>query len=245
MNESPPPATSSGPNPDPVPSSTTNTRGRSTQNRRRGGTNNINPSNPTTFEGSCSALGRVLGMRVERFQRKLPFHQFTEKVYFYIVAEYKDGSDLYPLFKHFEDPMDALANEMPVKPEVFEDTNPSIVEAEKEVFKEEIKQFVQRKLTLRRNMQKAFGLIWGQCSNQLQEYMKGLSEYEDNSSIADVIWLLEELKKATAGFDSKGNPRMNMQDAVAALYRMRQGPHESNEHYMDRFKSNITAIELT
>ena len=141
--------------------------------------------------------------------------------------------------------MDALANEMPVKPEVFEDTNPSIVEAEKEVFKEEIKQFVQRKLTLRRNMQKAFGLIWGQCSNQLQEYMKGLSEYEDNSSIADVIWLLEELKKATAGFDSKGNPRMNMQDAVAALYRMRQGPHESNEHYMDRFKSNITAIELT
>ena len=114
MSESPPPVTSSGPNPDPVPSSTANARGRSTQNRQRGGTNNVNPSNPTTFEGSCNALGCVLDMIVERFQRKLPFHQFTEKVYFYIVAEYKDGSDLYPLFKHFKDPMDALASEMPV-----------------------------------------------------------------------------------------------------------------------------------
>ena len=36
-----------------------------------------------------------------------------------------------------------------------------------------------------------------------------------------------------------------MQDTITTLYHMRQGPHESNKHYMDRFKSNITAIELT
>ena len=69
--------------------------------------------------------------------------------------------------------------------------------------------------------------------------------YENKSSTSDVIWLLDELKKATAGVNSKGNPRMNMQDAITALYHMRQGPHESNKHCMDRFKSNITAIELT
>ena len=65
-------------------------------------------------------------MRVERFQRKLPFLQFTEKVYFYIGVEYKDGSDLYHLFKHFDDPVDFLASEMPVKPEISEDADPSI-----------------------------------------------------------------------------------------------------------------------
>ena len=36
-----------------------------------------------------------------------------------------------------------------------------------------------------------------------------------------------------------------MQDAITALYHMRQGPHELNEHYMDCFKSNITAIKHT
>ena len=36
-----------------------------------------------------------------------------------------------------------------------------------------------------------------------------------------------------------------MQDSIATLYRMKQGPHESNEHYLDRFKANITAVELT
>ena len=135
MSEPSPPTTSSGPTTDPATNSTANARGWSTQNRRREGSNNVTPSNPTTFEGSCNALGCVLGMRVERFQRKLPFHQFTKKVYFYIVAEYKDGNNIYPLFKRFEDPMDFLASEMPVKPEISEGTDPAIAEAEKEVFK--------------------------------------------------------------------------------------------------------------
>ena len=143
---------SSGPTPDPAASSSVNTRGQLTQSRCRGGASNIISSNSTTFEGSCSALGYILGMRVEKFQRKLPFHQFTENVYFYTVAEYKDGINLYPLFKHFEDPMDNLASEIPIKPEIDKDANPAIAEAEKEVLKKEIKQFVQRKLTLRRNM---------------------------------------------------------------------------------------------
>ena len=45
--------------------------------------------------------------------------------------------------------------------------------------------------------------------------------------------------------DSKGNPRMNIQDTISVLYCMRQGPNESNKHYTDRFKSNITPIKLT
>ena len=202
-------------------------------------------ANPTNFEGSSGTLNCVLGMKAEKLHKKLPFHQFSEKVYYHIVSEYKDGGDLYSLFKNLGDPYDDIAKDMPVKPELDDDEDQSVIDTENEIYKEEIKQFVQRKLTLRRNTQKAYGLVWGQCSSQLQEYIKGLSSFEAQSAKSNTLWLLQELKKATAGVDSKANAWMNMQDSIAMLYRMKQGPNESNEYYMDRFKANITAIELT
>ena len=245
MNEPTPGMITSGATPEPATSSSAVPRNRPNQNRRRGGTNNITPSNHSNFDGSCSTLNCVLGMRIEKLQNKLPFHQFTEKIYYHIVAEYKDGSDMYPLFKHLKDPYTDLSSYMPIKGELDPDEDAAVVEAEREIYKEEIKQFVQRKLTLRRNIQKAYGLLWGQCSNQLQEYIKGLAQFEQESATSNTIWLLQELKKATSGVDSKANAWKNMQDSIATLYRMKQGPHESNEHYLDRFKANITAVELT
>ena len=246
MSDPTPPSTTSGAVPDPIPSSSTSQRPRQGNGRRRTGGNNIISSNPITYEGSDPTLGYVLAMRVEKFHKKLPFHQFTEKAYYHMVATVKDGADLYPLFKELKDPQsDLLKNNMPVKPDLDEDEEDSVVETETAIYNEEIKQFVQRKLNLRRNMQKSYALIWGQCSTQLQEYVKGQSEYTKHSATSNVVWLLKELKKATSGVDSKANGWMNMQDAIAALYRMKQGPSESNEHYMERFKANITAIELT
>ena len=36
-----------------------------------------------------------------------------------------------------------------------------------------------------------------------------------------------------------------MHNAVIYLYWMKQGAHESNDHYLAHYKSNITAVELT
>ena len=60
--------------------------------------NNINPTNTANFEGDRPTLTEVLGLRVEGLTKKLPFHQFVEKVYYHAVTTYKDGGDLHPLF---------------------------------------------------------------------------------------------------------------------------------------------------
>ena len=65
---------------------------------------------------------------------------------------------------------------------------------------------MQRKLNLQRNTEKAYGLIWGQCSAALQVFSKGLSEYEDHAASFDAIWLLKELKKVASVIDSKAKP---------------------------------------
>ena len=61
-------------------------------------------------------------------------------------------------------------------------------------------------MNLRRNLEKIFGIIWGQCSAGLQAYLKGLHGYQDKSATFDVVWLIKEAKKATSGIDDKMNP---------------------------------------
>ena len=104
---------------------------------------------------------------------------------------------------------------------------------------------MQRKINLRRNIEKVYGLIWGQCSAGLQTYTKGLSYYKIGSSNFDALWLLREIKKATSGIDDKVNPYVSMHDAISQLYRMKQGNQESNNSYLACFKTNVAAIKLT
>ena len=61
---------------------------------------------------------------------------------------------------------------------------------------------------LRSNIEKLYGLLWGQFSSTLQTTIKGTSKYEDNSDDFDAIWLLTEIKIAISGIDLKTNPRL-------------------------------------
>ncbi len=95
-----------------------------------------------------------------------------------------------------------------------------IDQTDKEIYKEEVEKFVQRKLNLRQNVEKAYGFVWDQCSAELQAYIKGLQEYPENFISFNTIWLLKELKKATSGVNSKANAWANMHDVIASLYRI-------------------------
>ena len=83
---------------------------------------------------------------------------------------------------------------------------------------------------LRSNMEKLYGLLWGQCSSALQATIKGISEYEDKSDDFNVIQLLTEIKKAISGIDLKVNPRLTLHETVSTLYKMKQGETEANDN---------------
>ena len=112
------------------------------------------------------------------------------------------------------------------------------------ILREEVKQFVTRKNNIRRNIQRTFGLIWGQCSSALQAYIKGQLGYITASDTYDVKWLMRETKKAVNGIDSKANPYATMHEAIGIMYRMRQGQHESNDGYVERFKNNALTVDM-
>ena len=91
------------------------------------------------------------------------------------------------------DPLAALqANYMPTAI-----GNPS--EIKKEIQKERIKQYVGRESNVCCNTEKAFGIVWGQCSLALQSGIKKLSSYKEKPAKFNILWLLTELTKVVLG----------------------------------------------
>ena len=204
-----------------VPPTTQPQRNRSQTNSSRRQARTIS-SNSQSYVGECEDIGHILALRSEKFDKKIPFQVFLEKISTYTISNLKDSGDIQPLFTSLSDPNENFASKFkPTKPEPGEDGE--VDEVDHEIYCEEVKQFVQRKINMRRNIEKAYGLIWGQCSAGLQTYIKGLSHYETSATEFKALWLLREIKKATSGIDDKANAYVSMHNAISQLYRMKQG----------------------
>ena len=118
-------------------------RSRSNQNSRRRN-NQIITTNAQSYQGECEDIGYIMGLRSEKFDKKVQFQVFLEKLGIYIVSNLKDGGDIQPLYNTLSDPnIDFAAKHKPIKPESGERGEAD--EVDHEIYCEEVKQFVQRK----------------------------------------------------------------------------------------------------
>ena len=147
-------------------------------------------------------IGLLSWFCYEKFNKKLPFSQFVDKVYYYVISYFKECGDLKPIFKKLQDTMSKF--ETKHMPSAMENPN----NIQKEIQKEQVKQYIACEMLLKSNMVKVYGLVWGQCSAALQSYINGLDSYEDKRDCFDVLWLLGKLKKAMSGINAKVNSRL-------------------------------------
>ena len=81
----------------------------SNRNRRRNNQpNQVQLTNPITFEGDTPEFGCVIGMRHEKFNKKVPFETFLDNMNNYAISTLKDGASLQPLFLDKKDPVIAF-----------------------------------------------------------------------------------------------------------------------------------------
>ena len=75
-----------------------------------------------------------------------------------------------------KDPIDAFKKSQ--RPTALDENADDV---DKEIFKESIKQYVSMEKNARRNLQKTYGLMWGQTSSALRSTLRGLDDFEVNS----------------------------------------------------------------
>ena len=69
--------------------------------------------------------------------------------------------------------------------------------------------------------------------------LKGVPDYDKKSKDYNFLWIMEELKKTTAGVDIKTNRRLYLIEHLILLVTLRQVPNEMNDEYLDRFNARI------
>ena len=74
---------------------------------------------------------------------------------------------------------------------------------------ERIKAFVSRENILKDICIKIYGLVWRHCTSSLQAVIKDFDGYTVKSKKHDLIWLLQQIKKATLGVEVKTNPHQS------------------------------------
>ena len=84
-------------------------------------------------------------------------------------------------------------------------------------------------------MKNIYGIVFGQCIPSLQSVMKVVPDHEKKSKDCDCLWLMEELKKITAGVDINENPRLSLIEQLISFITMCQVPAEINNEYLYRF----------
>lgn len=194
------------------------------------------------FVGDTSDIGAVIALKNEKISKKAPFAMFREKLADYVIKTLTHPDDVFKIIKKMEDPEAKFEKEhMPT--DLTNEEAKSM--AKKSIFEQKCKLYVAREQTMKSNKSKIYSLIWGQCSPGLQAIIQGDKDFVTKEEKRDVLWVLEQVKLATAGIDERANQYENMCQVLLTFLTMRQGETESNDDYLERFKSNAETVKLT
>merc|ERR1711884_365596 len=90
-------------------------------------------------------------------------------------------------------------------------------------FEKEIAEYVKRKKMLQINLEKAFSIILGQCTYDLQKKLEANKDWQTIFSTQNALDLLETIKLTTYKFDDEKYLPLSIFNAKSVYYQFGQG----------------------
>ena len=153
----------------------------------------------------------------------------------YVGSEYKHGGDI----------RSSILNESKIVipiPQSPTYVDPAALTAAEEVakiiFKGELDAFVKRKSALDDNIQKAYSLVIGQCTDLLQSKLKQQANWSFINTEQDAIGLITLIKTITFRFEDQKFLPLALYQSKANVYNLRQGNMTNHEH-LQRFQNLV------
>ena len=213
-------------------------RGRDSQGRGHGRTTTYNsltsvPKNK--FRGNTPGMnGHVFQCFSEGGEAK----QFTKTIN--VLGEY--------IGKTYTHPADlaSLTNLTPVLTPVVKPPEPNdkLSVLDKEIWTITVKKFCNRTEAQENNLVAIYKVIWGQCSEDMQSRLKGLDTFTTNDTASDCVWLLTNIRSIIHRFDEQNSFYLSSILALNQYVTCKQGEHESDLSYYERFLAAVDLYEL-
>ena len=105
-------------------------------------------------------------------------------------------------------------------------------------FEKEIAEYVKRKQILSTNLEKAFSIILGQCTYDLQKKLEANQNWPTIFSTQNVLDLLETIKLTTYKFDDEKYLPLSIHNAKSVYYQFDQGSMSLNA-FREKYMNNV------
>ena len=125
---------------------------------------------------------------------------FKQELEQYILKNFTYPDDIVCVIKDMKDPTKEIMKQIPRKtkllrefgalPNMTDDELDEIKEAVTDLYTQDMKLYTTRKQSLRQNMVKLYGIIWGNCTHALQTKIAAVVDYEEKSKEYDCLWLV-------------------------------------------------------
>ena len=109
---------------------------------------------------------------------------------------------------------------------------------------ERVRQYIDREAQLVSNMNKLYGIIWGQCTPGLKSVLKGNEDFFYKSKKFDLLWIMQEKKNITTGMYVKLNKLASLYHCIRSFINLRQGENERNDTFKLRWDNVYETMEL-
>jgi hypothetical protein len=191
---------------------------------------------PTTgkFKGDCAELSGFV-FDCADYNQADKYTTNIKRIAEYVDAEYQKGGDIRSTIEK------EVVTQIPVP------TEPAIIPpatarttAQELIFKGQINEYIKREATLQENMQKAYYLILGQCTELLKAKLKQFNEWYRLSSTFDVLGLTRLIKSICFKFHEQKFLLVSLHQAKHSFYSLRQGTM-TNADYLEKF-TNLADI---
>ena len=219
-------------------------RYRGTDRRRRGGGGagrGIGRSHRTTasgaaLEGREDALKGHIYDIVNTSTSANAFITTTEEIAEFAGRTLKMGNSV----KRSMEQMTTITVNKPSKPP--HDKEGIVDEVDQAIYKEEVKSYVIDKKLLKSSMQKAYSVIYGQCSDDVRAKIEAMSNHIALSEAGDPIGLLKNIKTVMTNVQTTKYLPHAVYDYKRSLFLYKQGDATVPE-YHKQFKSLVDVIE--
>ena len=111
------------------------------------------------FKGEVDDFGAVLGTTADQREAKDKCNNFNQKLKQYVIRELHNPEDIIVLVWYLKDPMIMLDTSITTELYILDDKDTLMFIIQTE----EIKHYVKKSSTLRHNITRLYGIIWGQC----------------------------------------------------------------------------------
>ncbi len=186
----------------------------------------------TKFEGKCEEFkGSIYDCSDAKEADE--FVKITKDIAAYVGRTMKFGGDMRIAIETLETQVFPIPDDPPA------DANMAVTE----LWKESVKQLGKRMKYFQENKNMLYALVWGQCTDILQQKLVATDGFTDAWEQGQGPQLLKMIKNTTFSFQSQKCPGQSLFDAKRQFYNQTQGCTVTIKEYFIQFQNLVDVLK--